>query len=418
VLGATIGGEGQQAFLSMPEHMADQVQAFIVCAGGRPLSVSHAHAPVDYTQRLPSPLVDLPPGSVATYVNYEGISVIGTSRPIRGAPWTYIAEESVESAFGELRGLRLLSAALEAVFALALVGIVWVVAGTIVSPLRHLVGAAQRIRAGDLEANVLVDRRDELGELGSTFNEMAEGLRASAEEIRDLHDQDMRRAAQLASVGELAAGIAHEIKNPLAGASSGIDLLEQHLNQGQPPGRVLSQVRAQLRRIDQAIRDLLSYARPKEPRVGHVAPELLIDRVITLVRPQAEAVGVRLERSINTAERRVQVDPELLTQALVNLALNGIQAMESGGVLTMGTEQAGDEVRITVSDTGTGLRATEIEEIFRPFFTTKHRGTGLGLAITRSIVERHGGRLEVESTPGRGSCFALILSTVEEEWEL
>jgi signal transduction histidine kinase len=149
--------------------------------------------------------------------------------------------------------------------------------------------------------------------------------------------------------------------------------------------------------------------------VGWAAPRQLVERVVTLVGPQAEAAGVRIEQDTASATKRVRVDPELLTQAMVNPSLNGIQAMPAGGVLTFGIEPMGDEIRMTVTDTGTGIPESARNEIFRPFFTTKHRGTGLGLAITRSIVERHGGRLEVESTPGHGSTFTLVLSTVEEE---
>ena len=415
VLGATVGPEEQQEFLNLAEHMAGHVEAFILCSAGRPLFVSHPHAPVDYSQRMPSPLVDLPPGSSARYVNYEGVEVIGISLPIRDIPWLYIAELPVRTAFGQLSSLRLLSAALEGVFALALVGVVWLVAGSIVSPLKRLVLAAERIRGGDLDAHVRVDSDDELGELSETFNQMAQGLRESAFEIHELHEQDMRRAAQLASVGELAAGIAHEIKNPLAGASSGIDMLEQELQRSPSSESLLRQIRTQLRRIESALRDLLSYARPKQPMVGWAAPRQLVERAVTLVVPQAEAVGVRIEQDTSRETRRVRVDPELFTQALVNLSLNGIQAMPAGGVLTFGIEPRGDEIRMTVSDTGTGIPESAMNEIFRPFFTTKHRGTGLGLAITRSIVERHGGRLEVESKPGHGSTFTLVLSTVDEE---
>ncbi len=415
ILGATIEPDEQPEFLSLAGRIAGNVEAYILCSAGRPLFISHPHESLDYGQRMPSPLVDLPPGSSARYVNYAGVDVIGISLPIRGIPWLYVAELPVRTAFGQLRSLRLLSAALEGVFALALVGIVWVVAGSIVSPLRRLVAAAERIRSGDLEAHVRVDSDDELGELSDTFNQMTQGLRESAAEIHELHEQDMRRAAQLASVGELAAGIAHEIKNPLAGVSSGIDMLEQELPKSPSSESLMKQVRAQLRRIESALRDLLSYARPKQPMVGWAAPRQLVERVVTLVGPQAEAAGVRIEQDTASATKRVRVDPELLTQAMVNLSLNGIQAMPAGGVLTFGIEPMGDEIRMTVTDTGTGIPESARNEIFRPFFTTKHRGTGLGLAITRSIVERHGGRLEVESTPGHGSTFTLVLSTVEEE---
>jgi signal transduction histidine kinase len=415
VLGAMVGPDEQPGFLNLAGRMAGNVDAFILCSAGRPLFVSRPHASLDYGQRMPSPLVDLPPGSSARYVNYAGVDVIGISLSIRGIPWLYVAEMPVRTAFGQLRSLRLLSTALEGVFALALVGIVLVVAGSIVSPLRRLVSAAERIRSGDLEAHVRVDRDDELGELSDTFNQMAQGLRESAHQIQELHEQDMRRAAQLASVGELAAGIAHEIKNPLAGASSGIDMLEYELHRTPSSESLLMQVREQLRRIESAIRDLLSYARPKQPMMGWAAPCQLIERVVTLVGPQAEAAEVRIEQGTSEVTRKVRVDPELLTQALVNLSLNAIQAMPAGGVLTFGIEQLEDEIRMTVSDTGTGIPVGAMNEIFRPFFTTKHRGTGLGLAITRSIVERHGGRLEVESTAGHGSTFALVLPSVEQE---
>jgi signal transduction histidine kinase len=415
VLAATVGASEQNSFLLMTEHVAEHVETFIVCRGGRPLFVSHAHRPIDYAERLASPLVDMPPGSQATYVNYAGEEVIGVSLPIRGVPWVYIAEEPVESAFGELRGLRLLSATLEGLFALLLVGIVWLVAGSIVKPVGRLVEAAHRIQEGDLDAQVEVERPDELGELSYTFNQMAHGLKESAAQIQDLHDQDMRRAAQLASVGELAAGVAHEIKNPLAGASSGIELLEQKLDRGEPTDGIVLQVRDQLSRIERAVRDLLSYARPKEPRVGWVIPRLLVDRVIALVKPQAEAAGVTIKQEADTETDRVRVDPELLSQALVNLALNGIQAMSPGGVLTIRTDQVRGAIRIAVSDTGKGIPDDDLQRIFRPFFTTRHRGTGLGLAITRAIVERHGGRVEVESTPGQGSSFILVLLTAGKE---
>jgi signal transduction histidine kinase len=118
---------------------------------------------------------------------------------------------------------------------------------------------------------------------------------------------------------------------------------------------------------------------------------------------------VRIEHPPSDALPRLRLDAELMTQALVNLTLNGIQAMRPGGVLTITTWHEDRTVRISVSDTGEGVPADRQDAIFRPFFTTKHRGTGLGLAITRGIVERHGGRLAVESEPGVGSTFTLVL---------
>lgn len=409
LLAATVGFERLPAFLRISPHLAGDVHAYIMDASGRPLFVSHPHGPFDYAEPLASPLARQPPGAMARYVNYEGVEVLGTTVAIPGISWRYLSEVSVASAFGQLRSLAVLAAALEAAFALVLVGIVWIVARSIVAPLRRLVGAAERIREGDLGVEVQIERPDELGDLGRTFNQMSRQLRASTARIQELHDQEMRRAAQLASVGELASGIAHEVKNPLAGMASGMNLLAPRVDDDPAARDILGQIRAQHSRIEGAIRDLLSYARPKEPRLVWVDPRQLMERVIPLVRPQADAAGVRIEHPPSDALPRLRLDAELMTQALVNLTLNGIQAMRPGGVLTITTRPEDRTVRISVSDTGEGVPADRQEAIFRPFFTTKHRGTGLGLAITRGIVERHGGRLEVESEPGVGSTFTLVL---------
>jgi signal transduction histidine kinase len=415
LLAATVGFDRLPAFLRIPPHLAGDIHAYILDTRGRPLFVSHPHGPLDYADPLTSPLAGQPPGAMARYVNYEGIEVLGTTVAIPGISWRYLSEVSVASAFGQLRSLALLAAGLEAAFALVLVGVVWIVARSIVAPLRRLVGAAERIRQGDLGVEVQIDGPDELGDLNRTFNQMSRQLRASTARIQELHDQEMRRAAQLASVGELASGIAHEIKNPLVGMSSGLNLLEGRLGNDQGTRDILREIRAQHHRIEAAIRDLLSYARPKDPHLVSVDPEQLLDRVIPLVRPQALAAGVRLEHQPSGAMPRVRVDTGLMTQALVNLSLNGVQAMQPGGVLTLAARHMDHTVRISVSDTGEGIPDDRLEAIFRPFFTTKHRGTGLGLAITRGIVERHGGRLEVESEPGVGSTFTLVLSVLPRQ---
>ncbi len=416
VLAGTVTYDMLRAFLHLPEHLAIDVQAFIIDRSGRPVFVSHPHrTPVDFRERFPSPLIDRPPGSGVRYLNYEGIEVMGTSIAIPGLQWLFLSEVPVESALGQLRGLALLAATLESVFALLLVGIAWTVAHSIVSPLRRLVVAAEHIRRGELGVEVEIERGDELGDLGRTFNKMSGELRSSARQIRELHEQEMRRAAQLASVGELASGIAHEIKNPLVGVASGIDLLSQRLEDSQGVASILGQIRTQVHRIESAIQDLLSYARPKELRLVWTDPNQLLDRLVTLVGPQAEAAGVQIEEHRADAIPKVKIDPELLTQALVNLALNAIQAMSAGGTLLIALETADAEIHFSISDTGQGIEPEQIEQIFRPFYTTKHQGTGLGLAITSGIVDRHGGRLEVESIPGEGSTFKLVITAKPAE---
>jgi signal transduction histidine kinase len=167
--------------------------------------------------------------------------------------------------------------------------------------------------------------------------------------------------------------------------------------------------------MERAINDLLSYARPKPPRLVLANASALVERMIPLVRPQADTGGVDIVTKTDGDHAQIRVDPELMTQALVNLALNGIQAMEPGGTLEIATARINSEVRIAISDSGRGIPEDRLTEIYRPFFTSKHQGTGLGLAITRGIVERHGGRLEVESTVGVGSTFRITLPIDAEQ---
>ena len=415
VLAGVVGVEREGEFFHIPPHLAKDVHIYVLDEDAYPLIVPHPHATFEFGIPFPSPLADRPPGSVARYTNFEGVEVLATSVTVPGLSWLYIAELPAKSAFGQLRSLALLAVGLEVVFALLLVAAVWMVARSIVTPLRRLVAAAERIRGGELGVVVGIDRHDELGELGRTFDQMSAGLRQSAQEIEDLHHQEMQRAAQLASVGEMAAGIAHEIKNPLAGMVTGMDLLAGRIEEDAKTEGLLSQIRAQLRRIEFAIRDLLSYARPKEPKLVVAESHDLVQRVIGLVSPQADAAGVRIVANTTGTGGLVRVDPELMTQALVNLSLNGIQAMEPGGVLTLSTEAVREEVRISISDTGPGLSAEQLDAIFRPFYTTKHQGTGLGLAISRGIAERHGGRIEVASEPGRGAAFTLVLPAARNQ---
>jgi signal transduction histidine kinase len=415
VLVATVGFDRITSFIRMADHVVGDVHSYLVDDEGNLLLASHLHPALDPGRQLPSPLAQGVVEPVRRYANFAGREVLAAAAPLAAGSrrWWYIAEAPEGSILGQLRGLGLLAGVLEAGFALLLVAIVWLVARSIVDPLRRLVAAAERIRSGELGVTVRVDRADELGDLGRTFNQMSQELRTSSERIQELHDQEMRRAAQLASVGELASGIAHEIKNPLIGVQSGLDLLQKRI--GEQAQTLIGQMREQLQRIEAAIRDLLSYAKPKAPRVIWTDLNRLADRVVRLVAPQAEQARVRIETRLSPALPRVQVDPELMTQTLVNLALNGVQSMTPGGVLTLATTQRGEEVHIEIADTGSGIPADQLARVFRPFFTTKHRGTGLGLAISRGIVERHGGRLDVRSEVGQGTVCTIAFAVRERE---
>ncbi len=207
----------------------------------------------------------------------------------------------------------------------------------------------------------------------------------------------------LAAVGELAATVAHEIKNPLAGISGAIQILAE----GTPPGDarrgVMKEILDQIERLDRTVRDLLTFARPATPARVEVDLVDSLHRAWTLLSAQPAASGIRF--SVEGAPGViVRADPHLLHQVWMNLFQNAVEAMPRGGELTarvLGGPTAGVEV----SDTGTGFPPDQVERIFKPFYTTKTRGTGLGLAITRKNLETHGGRIRAESRAPRGTTF-------------
>jgi signal transduction histidine kinase len=213
----------------------------------------------------------------------------------------------------------------------------------------------------------------------------------------------------------LAAGVAHEINNPLTTILGYTSLLVEDAGDG-PVKAKLELVTAEARRVQGIVRTLLDHARteagPLERRRVPLAE--LAKKVEALVGPSARQRRVTIAVSAEPAE--AAGDPGRLEQVVVNLAQNAIQAMEGGGTLTLAARGAGDEAILSVRDTGPGIAAEHLGAIFEPFFTTKGPGvgTGLGLAIARQIVQDHGGRIEVESTPGLGSEFRVVLSAWRE----
>jgi signal transduction histidine kinase len=399
---------GPSEFLQIPEHTAGSVESFIVNEEGIPIFISHPHGIIDYSARLETPLLQLPLRSSAVYPDRQGIEVIGTVVSVPDRPWRLITEVPVSDALLELRQLRQMSLWLSALLALVVIALALGMAGTIVAPVRRLVSATRRLAAGDLIARVQIRERNEIGELGTAFNDMAAELAQTSARVHELHDREIERAGQLATVGELAAGVAHEIKNPLVGIAGGLDLVMRHTQDHSNLRPIVDEIGRQVSRIDVAVQDLLAFARPAAPDFVPADVNEIVDRALTLVRPTAGNAGVRIDVEAGTLPR-VFVDEEMIRQSLVNLIMNSVQASEAGGRVRVITKPVGDAVEIRISDTGTGIPPHQLTQIFKPFFTTKHQGTGLGLSITRSVIERHHGTLSVESGVGKGTTFTLVL---------
>ncbi len=408
-LGGLIGTRGMGELLQIPPHLAGSIESFIVDSTGRPLFVSHAHEATDYLTPLGAPPLKGPADRLARYRDREGTPVIGYSAVVPGLGWRYLVEAPLSVSMGPLHQLRTLSLAFGTLFALLLGVSAWLVTGDIVAPVRRLVAATRRVGGGDLDARVPAAGSGEIDELGRAFNEMTAQLAAASERVEAMHQREISRAHQLATVGELASGVAHEIKNPLIGISNGLDLVQRRLGPDPTLAPIVDEMMRELQRIEIAVRDLLAFARPATPSLRPTDAGRIVERSARLVRPAAEQAGVSLETSPDPELPEVRLDEELMQQAIVNLTMNGIHATSPGGHVTVGAVAKNGEVLIYVRDTGKGIPPEMLDDIFKPFFTTRHSGTGLGLSITREIVERHGGRIEVRSRLGEGSEFGIHL---------
>lgn len=407
-LGASVSVAGGQSFLQLPEHTAGAVETFLVDESGRPIFVSHPHGHIDYGAQFDVPLLDEESGAFALYEDRLGIPVLGAIVSVPGHPWRLVNEVPLADALTELRDLRRISIWLASVLTLLVFAAAWFSARRIVAPVGRLLSATRRLGAGDLSARVDTVETDEIGELGSAFDEMAGELQRTSARVDELHQQQLERAAQLATVGELAAGIAHEIKNPIAGISGGMDLIAKRTPDDPSLRQIIDEMRRQISRIGVAVRDLLTFARPVDPDLAPTDVNDVVARAKVLVAAAAKATGVELVDTLAQDIPRVAADAELIGQCLVNLLMNAVEASEKGSHVRVVTTEVRGGVELSVEDSGQGIAPDHLKKIFKPFFTTKHRGTGLGLSITADIIARHGGEISV-SSDDTGSTFTMWL---------
>jgi hypothetical protein len=281
-----------------------------------------------------------------------------------------------------------------------------VLAVLIQRPLVELQEKIARLRDGDLNAAVsFAARNDEIGDLGRNFNEMVRQLRETREELQRLHRTQMSRAEHLATLGELAAGLAHEIRNPLAGIAGVIEIISRDLPAESPSREVLKEVQDEILHVKRILSDLLDYARPRQPDIKPADLNTTVEHAVTLARQQALSRPIEIQWEPDEKLALVEHDTAQIRQVLLNLLLNSLQAIEKSGTIRVQTEAREGCAVISVADTGRGIAPEHLPNIFRPFFTTKGQGTGLGLSLARSIVENHHGRIEVSSLPGQGTQF-------------
>src|SRR5208337_2205243 len=241
------------------------------------------------------------------------------------------------------------------------------------------------------------------------FNHMVGQLRESREEIERLHRTQMSRAEHLATLGELATGLAHEIRNPLAGIAGVIEIIGRDLPPSSPARSVVKEVPQEIARINHIVTDLLQTARPHQPRVRKGDLNTTVEHAVMLGRQQALAKSVQIQLHKDPALPEVEHDSDQIHQVLLNLLLNALQAIDTNGKVAVNLRAQGSNAVVEVTDNGRGIAPDHLPNIFRPFYTTKGDGTGLGLSLARRIVEDHHGRIDVTSAVGHGTTFAVIL---------
>jgi signal transduction histidine kinase len=286
----------------------------------------------------------------------------------------------------------------------------------------RLAHAMARVEAGDLAVRAVPGGTDELGRLTESFNAMVDRLGAAREEIEAYHRQRLARAERLASLGEVAASLAHEVKNPLAGIAGAVRVIADELPEADPRKEIMEEILDQVHRLDKTVKDLLVFARPATPTLAPCDVHQVLDRVLILLAEDPAAKAVRIVRAYASDTPQIEADGKQLGQVFLNLLLNAVQAMPDGGQVTLRTglyagngadaepwSVSGQAVEVRVSDNGPGIPAHVVSNIFAPFFTTKSRGAGLGLSISRRIVEDHGGWIGVESAVGEGTTFRIVL---------
>lgn len=223
----------------------------------------------------------------------------------------------------------------------------------------------------------------------------------------------LSKSEHLAAVGELAASLAHEIKNPLAGISGAIQILGDDLGADHPHKEIIAECLRQIDRLDAAVKDLLIYARPKPPNTSRVAISRLLQQVMVLLREEPAFRGIHVNYNAPEVDVVLEVDETQVHQVLTNLFINAAHACQPGGNIRCRITDGKTRSVIQIEDDGIGMTSEVMNRAFEPFYTTKAKGTGLGLAICKRIIEAHGGTISLDSKPGKGTCVTIEIPVQE-----
>lgn len=289
-------------------------------------------------------------------------------------------------------------------------------------PIRKLTETMKKAEEGDFTVRASVKGRDEMGSLAENLNIMIEKLHLAKQEAEQYHQELIQRADRMASIGELASGIAHEIRNPLAGIQGAIQILAEGFPREDPRTQVTDEIQKQIYKLERLVKDLLNYAKPVPANYLPMDINQLVDKVLSFfITQRGRSEDFKIEKNFFPSLPKTMIDPNSMEQAFLNIILNAQKAMPEGGTFTVSTHafpqridggKEAREVQIIFEDTGVGIPRENLPRIFNPFFSTRPDGTGLGLSITKNIVEENGGKIEVKSQVHVGTKFIITLPAI------
>jgi two-component system NtrC family sensor kinase len=355
--------------------------------------------------------------------------------------WHITAYEPIEDIFGERVGM-LYVGLLEAKYAdmrrkaisifilitiagiLLAIGLGYIMADKIMRPVNRLIKASNKVSEGILSPDIGPVSRDEIGVLQKTFKEMIASLKERDRRRREESENRLLQSEKQASVGRLAAGVAHEINNPLTGVLTFTRLLLKSEDMTEKNRSHLQKIAESTVRIRKIVKGLLDFSRQTELDREPTDINKLLNSTISLMENQALVKGVSIEFNSGENLPDVILDRSQIQGVFLNIIINALDSIESGGTIVVSTgislsasdtDQKGLE--ISISDNGCGISPEDLDRLFEPFFTTKEvgKGTGLGLAVSFGIVQRHGGTIRVQSEVGRGSTFTIWIPIEEKE---
>ena len=317
-----------------------------------------------------------------------------------------------------------------------ILGLLSMIAGRITRPLGIMVEATDRIARGDLGGRLDIEGRDEIGQLAQAFNRMTGDLHAAhndltqwgrtlehrveerTRQLRETQDQ-LIQSEKLASLGKMAAGVAHEINNPLTSILINTHLLLERCEDHAQEREQLTMIGDETTRCAQIVGGLLDFARQTPATTVQADIDEIVERTVQILEMQASVRNIRIERRLHRSLPRIAIDKNKIQQVFSNLIINACEAMPEGGGLTVSSRLSrdGTHIEIVFSDTGVGISAANMPRLFDPFFTTKRMGTGLGLAVSYGIVRQRGGTIEVRSEVKRGSVFTVRIPLEENTEE-